>query len=112
MFNPYYKQIVLFLIIVFCLACGRKNRLHLNEKQDKFITVYSELLVLKEKHTQQDSLYINSSQTILKNHQFTKNEFDQILSYYQTNPERWETFYKEVLKKMETINKSSEAVHH
>ena len=84
---------------LFVLDCGKGK--HVPSPQEKFVQVYVELVKLRERLPSTNPVFVDSSRTILKKYGLTKQEYDQNLAYFNEEPERWEAFYQEVLKRLE-----------
>lgn len=65
------------------------------------IQVYVELAKLQERLPLQDSAFLDSSRTILEKYNLTEEEYNDALSYFNEEPERWQTFYEKVLEHLE-----------
>ena len=105
------KYALPILIVILFLSCSRNHRSHLPEKQQKFVHVYTELLKLKEKNISPQKAYIDSSIAVLHKYQYTQEEYDQTLAYFNKKPKRWKVFYEEVLEQLKRDNASTSPQH-
>ncbi len=95
------KYLILFVLALNLTACHQnKNATSLNN-QEKLIQVYVELAKLQERLPLQDSAFLDSSRTILEKYNLTEEEYNDALSYFNEEPERWQTFYEKVLEHLE-----------
>jgi len=97
------KSLSIFFSILFFLAfasCKNKTDVAYPSNQETFLRVYTDLVKLHERYSAQDSACIDSSQAILQKHGFTVDDYHRSLAYFNEKPERWEVFYREVLKRL------------
>lgn len=83
------------------ISCRQNEDPDTLDNQEKLIQVYVELIKLQERFPIQYPAYIDSSRQILQSYHFTKEEYNQALSYFNEKPERWHTFYQKVLEQIE-----------
>jgi hypothetical protein len=102
------KQFILILIFLLFFSCSGHRRSDLSEKHQRFAHLYVELLQLKDKNLTSQKAYIDSSVAILHKYQYTQEEYDQTLAYFNKKPKRWEVFYEEVLEQLKRNNASSQ----
>lgn len=95
------KYLFLFLSILNLTTCNRNGDSTSLNNQEKLIQVYITLTKLQERLPVQDPAFLDSSRAILEHYHFTEEEYNQSLSYFNEKPERWQTFYQEVLKQLE-----------
>jgi len=99
--NNNIKYIFAVLLFFFLLIdCAKKENFSLPPQEKKFAKIYTELLKLKQKFSTDSTAFIDSSRAILQKYHFTYEEYKQSLAYFNKKPERWEVFYKEVLKEL------------
>lgn len=101
------KYFLPIIIVSLLTGCRQKNEPRLPSHQDRFVQVYVELLKLRESLPLKHPALLDSSRVILEKHHFTKEEYDHSLAYFNEKPERWEAFYREVLKRLKEENPSS-----
>ena len=101
------KRIISIFIVILFLSCSGDRHSHLPAKQQRFVHIYTELLKLKEKNISPQKAYIDSSIAVLHKYQYTQEEYDQTLAYFNKNPKRWKVFYEEVLEQLKRDNAST-----
>jgi hypothetical protein len=105
------KPVIFIFIIFLFLSCSRDRHSHLPAKYQRFVHVYTELLKLKEKNISPQEAYIDSSIAVLHKYQYTQEEYDQTLAYFNKKPKRWKVFYEEVLEQLKRDNASTSPQH-
>ncbi len=112
--NNNIKYIFAVLLFFFLLIdCAKKENFSLPPHEKKFAKIYTELLKLKQKFSTDSTAFTDSSRAILQKYHFTYEEYKQSLTYFNEKPERWEAFYKEVLKELKkTKTRSSLSKEH
>jgi hypothetical protein len=101
------KHIISLLVVILFLSCSSDRHSRLPAKQQKFVHIYTELLKLKEKNISPQKAYIDSSIAVLHKYQYTQEEYDQTLAYFNKKPKRWKVFYEEVLEQLKRDNAST-----
>lgn len=94
------KYILLILSALLFLNCRKQETLPFTSKNERFLQVYAELQKLRKNIPPQYPTFLDSARTILQKYNFTKEEYERILSYLNEKPERWEAFYQEVLERL------------
>ena len=98
---------ILFSIVLIMLACTNNFKISDSDHQlESLISVYIELIHLNEKYPDLTTAYKDSALIILNKHSFTQEKYNDAIAYLNAEPERWKTFYQEVL---ERIKRSSTA---
>lgn len=89
------------LMLLLCqTGCRREKESSLPGHQQRFVEVYVELQKFKRRHSDLDPIPLDSSRAIVQKYGFTKQEFENSLTYFNENPERWEMFYKKVTERL------------
>ena len=105
------KRLISIFIVFLFLSCGKDQHARLPAKYQRFVHVYTELLKLKEKNIGHQEAYIDSSIAVLHKYQYTQEEYDQTLAYFNEKPKRWKVFYEEVLEQLKRDNASTSPQH-
>lgn len=93
------RSYCIFCFILFFAGCGgRQDQTSL--ELEKFKSVYLELSALNDRHPTPEPVLLDSSRLILEKHGFTKEMYDRSVAYFHEHPERWESFYRELLSQM------------
>jgi hypothetical protein len=88
-----------FLLLLFLLAfAGCSGRIN----EDKFILVYSDLVIA------QDTLKTNNNlnsikSTVFRKYNVTEKEYAVTLNYYNSDPRKWEAFFNKAISRLEDL---------
>lgn len=94
-----YLLIIIIGIHFHCRSGSESEQLEM--ARESFINVYVELQEFKERYPQFIQIPLDSSQAILDKYKFTQDDYDKTVAAMKENPEEWETFYKEVLARLQ-----------
>ena len=88
---------LLLLLFIFALT-GCSGRIN----EDKFILVYSDLVIA------QDTLKTNNNLNTIKSSVFrkynvTEKEYTETLIYYNSDPRKWEAFFNKTISHLEDL---------
>ena len=96
-------SIILFTTL-FNIACEKKSPI----PEEKFIEVYVDLLIVQDT-TRTDSLSLDSLQSIVfTKHNITTKAYDETISYYNSEPKRWEEFFNKAIAYAEELRNEAE----
>jgi hypothetical protein len=89
------KLLLLLFLLTFAGCSGRIN-------EDKFILVYSDLVIA------QDTLKTNNNLNTIKSSVFrkynvTEKEYTETLKYYNSDPRKWEDFFNKTISHLESL---------
>ena len=91
-------KILLCLLVVFVLAgCSKEE----TDVTDKFVDVYSEMLVVSANKTLTDSTRRQQVDSLLAVNEYTVDEFKEIADKYAQDPVKWKDIYKEIVEKID-----------
>ena len=90
---------IIFLLTTFIFSCSKDNIL----PEDKFIKIYIDILVAQD--TLSDSSISNDSlkTLILGKYNVTDSVFTKTIEYYNYNPDKWEIFFEDAIKRVEEL---------
>jgi len=90
---------IIFLLSVFIFSCSKDEVL----PEDKFINIYIDILVAQD--TLSDNSISNDSlkTLILQKYNVTDSIYTKTVAYYNSNPDKWEKFYEDVIKQVEEL---------
>jgi len=91
------------------LSCAKNVSSTLTRDEKRLVLAYAELVKLGTRMPARGPAYQDSADAILNRLRFTRADYDRSVASLDENPERWETFYREV-QALLNVNKSSEAV--
>lgn len=101
------SQTLLGLILFTALlniACEEKSPI----PEEKFVEVYVDLLIVQDT-TRTDSLSLDSLQSIVfTRHNITAKAYDETISYYNSEPKRWEEFFNKAIAYAEELKNEAE----
>ncbi len=105
------KKIIVGLVLLFIVSCQSTNEFSRDEapigllSEEKFITVFSEMILLETKVIQQSPNLLHaqktmeiSSPTILKKYQITKKRYEDAFAYYADDKEKMNEIYTKILE--------------
>ena len=87
---------VLFFSSFVVTSCSHKNEI----SKEKFIKVYCDLLIA------QDTLKTSNEKTrqeVFKRYSVTSAEYDSTISYYNSDPKRWDKFFDEAIDYLQSL---------
>jgi hypothetical protein len=86
------------------LACQEKAPI----PEEKLIEVYVDLLIVQDT-TRTDSLSLDSLQSIVfTRHNITAKTYDETISYYNSEPTRWEEFFNKAITYAEELKNETD----
>ena len=90
---------IIFLLTVFIFSCSKDDIL----PENKFINIYIDILVAQD--TLSDSSISNDSlkTLILEKYNVTDSVFTKTIEYYNYNPDKWEKFFEDAIKRVEEL---------
>jgi hypothetical protein len=88
-------RILISLLLLSILVAGGCEKQGIVE-EDKFVLVYADLL------TAQDTTSVQKVKSeIFKRHNISEKEYQETVDYYNSNPEKWDTFFNKVITYIE-----------
>ncbi len=92
-----------FLIMISMLiGCDKKQPI----PEEKFIEVYSDLVIAQDTSTTQNKLQRDSiQQMVFSRYNVSHDEYEKTTEFYSSNPEKWETFFNKVIDSLEARKK-------
>jgi hypothetical protein len=88
---------LLLLLFLFTLA-GCSGRIN----EDKFILVYSDLVIAQDTLKTNNSLNAIKS-TVFRKYDVTEKEYNETLKYYNSDPRKWEEFFNKTISHLEGL---------
>ena len=90
---------IIFLLIVFIFSCSKDDIL----PEEKFRKIYIDILVTQD--TLSDNTVSNDSikTLILQKYNVSDSIYTNTIEYYNNNPDMWEKFFEDVIKKVEEL---------
>jgi hypothetical protein len=97
-------KILVYVLVVFALAGCSKEEV---DETDKFIDVYSEMLVISAKKTLTDSTRRQQVDSLLTANKYTVDEFKEITDKYANDPVKWKDIYKEIVEEIDAKKRNT-----
>lgn len=107
-----YKTKLIFLLLVFLSV----NLIHCQKSQDpeirlpvdeeSFVKLYAEIMIIKTLYPREED-YTSRFIPLLKKNKITLEKYELILSYYQTNPDRFLEFLDKVSAEVDSMAKEN-----
>ena len=91
-------KILIYILVVFVLVGCSKEK---SDETDKFIDVYSEMLVISANKILTDSTRRQQVDSLLTANKYTTDEFKEITNKYAKDPVKWKDIYKEIVEKID-----------
>lgn len=96
--KPYSHFILLVIAATFLTGCEEKKII----QEEKFIDVYSDLIIAQDTSTVSNNFQRDSIQQIIfKRYSVSKDEYSSTVEYYSEEPARWEKFFNTVIDSLE-----------
>jgi Domain of unknown function (DUF4296) len=90
---------IIFLLSVSIFSCSKDDII----PEDKFINIYIDILVAQDTLTD-NSISNDSLKTlILQEYNVTNSMYTKTVEYYNSNPDKWEKFFEDVIKQVEKL---------
>jgi len=91
--------ILSFFVLSNCSSGGRQGSID----EDRFVDIYVEVALAREVQLERGLSRDDYLKNIFQRYNFTYEEFQAALKFYQKNPERWERLFKKIVSKLRTI---------
>lgn len=100
------KKLFSSLVIIFLIltACSEKPPI----PEEKFIKVYVDMLVIQDTTTANNFSIDSAKAIVLTRHNISEQEYDDMISYYNSEPEKWITFFDSATAYVEGLKKNAE----
>jgi len=98
--NNKQKTFLLLFLLITIFYCTKNDKLP--HDQEHLINAYIKLSQLHARHPSDSSVVSDSSSLILSKYNLTKEEFKRAIDFYNQKPERWEKFYQEVSRRLQS----------
>jgi hypothetical protein len=99
------KICLLILVIpVFILSCDKEPPV----PQEDFIKAYVDLLIIQDTTTVNNFSIDSVKSVVFTRHNISSEQYDEMLRFYNAQPERWEIFFDSATAYVETLKKGAE----
>lgn len=95
---------LLFITALFNIACKEKTPI----PEEKFIKVYVDLLVMQDTTTAEKFSPDSVKSLVFKRHNISSEQYDGMIDYYNSQPEKWTTFFDSATAYVEKLKKKAE----
>jgi hypothetical protein len=85
-----------FLLLILLSSCQENPPI----PGDKFVKVYSDMTIM------QDTTALTQKtirESVLKKYNLSENDYNETIKYFNSNPERWNKFFDEVLNYLQEL---------
>jgi hypothetical protein len=89
-------SVILLISLSIFISCTKEPPI----EQEKFVKIYSEILFA------QDTLKVpllEIKQNVLSRYKFSESDYKKTIEFYNSNPERWQKFFDEVIVYVEKL---------
>lgn len=99
------KFCILILILpVFILSCEKEPP----SSQDEFIKAYVDLLIIQDTTTVENFSPDSVKSLVLKRHNISSEKYDEMIDYYNSQPEKWTVFFDSATAYVERLRQETE----
>lgn len=99
------KFFILILILpVFILSCDKEPPI----SQEEFIKVYVDLLIIQDTTTTENFSPDSVKSLVFKRHNISSEKYDEMIAYYNSQPEKWTAFFDSATSYVERLKKEAE----
>ncbi|GMU96718.1 MULTISPECIES: DUF4296 domain-containing protein [Ignavibacterium] len=93
---------IFFFIIILFISC--KEKPPINEEQ--FVKIYADLISAPDSISVDTLKFSDYKKKVFSDFGCSENEFEQTVKFYNQTPEKWDEFFKKVIKYVETTDDS------
>ena len=97
-------RILIFLITFLILSCDKEPPL----PEKDFIKVYVDLLVIQDTITAEKFSPDSVKSIVFKRHNISSEQYDAMINYYNSQPEKWTAFFDSATAYVERLKKKAE----
>lgn len=91
--------------MILFLSCEEKSPI----AEDKFIQIYANLVSAPDSVSVDSLMFSEYKQKVFSDFGYSEKEYEQTVKFYNQTPEKWDEFFKKVIKYIETSNDSSKS---
>lgn len=73
--------------------------------EDNFIKIYTDIIIVQDTLKLSGEELLLHKKTILKKYNYTEQEYENTVNYYNEDVERWEIFFEKTLNYLEELKK-------
>ncbi|AFH48983.1 Hypothetical protein IALB_1273 [Ignavibacterium album JCM 16511] len=77
--------------------------------EDKFVQIYANLVSAPDSISVDSLMFADYKQKVFSNYGFSEKNYEQTVKFYNQTPEKWEEFFRKVIKYIESTNDSSKS---
>lgn len=101
-----YPNRVVYLFVttalsLFLLDCFGSDRI----LEDDFIKIYTDIIIVQDTIKLSGEELLLHKKTILKKYNYTEQQYEFTVDYYNEDVERWESFFEKTIKYLEDLKK-------
>lgn len=85
------------------LSCEEKSPI----PEDKFIQIYANLVSAPDSVSVDSLMFSEYKQKVFSDFGYSEEDYEQTVQFYNRTPEKWDEFFKKVIKHIESIDDSS-----
>ena len=102
-YRPFVISLFIFFLSVQWGGCTRSYRID----EDKFVKVYTDIIIAQDTANADNKQLDSIKGKIFGRYGITKAQYDSTLSFYNSNPEKWEKFFDKTIKYVEDLRDRS-----
>jgi hypothetical protein len=97
------KILICILVVFILVGCSKEGA----DVPDKFVDVYSEMLVISANKILTDSTREQQVDSLLTVNEYTVDEFKEVADKYAQDPIKWKDIYKEIVEKIDAKKRNT-----
>lgn len=87
------------------LSCEEKSPV----PEDKFIQIYANLISAPDSVSVDSLMFSEYKQKVFSAYGYSEKDYEKTVQFYNRTPEKWDEFFKKVIKYIETTDDSSKS---
>lgn len=91
-----------FLVLIIAIACDEKPPID----EENFVIIYSNLISVPDSISVDSLKFSEYKQKVISGFGFTQKQYEETIEFYNREPQKWEEFFRKVIKHIETTNDS------
>ncbi len=99
------SYLIIITIFFLFLACEEKSPI----SEDKFIQIYAHLISVPDSVSVDSLKFSEYKKRIFSDFNCSEEDYELTVKYYNQKPEKWDEFFKNVIKYIETKDDSSKS---
>jgi hypothetical protein len=95
---------LIVLLVILNISCNENPPI----PEEKFIKVYVDLLIIQDTTTSNNFSLDSVKTMVLTRHNITEKQYNEMINYYNSEPENWIAFFDSTTAYVEMLKKNAE----